>query len=135
MHTQLLCTFSGRNKYVSVIDSIISSYDIVFDKIYVFQNESDTDEFIYTYNVEIGNVGGILEKTISLHRKKHTNTLYTINAVNEIIKKENNGIPDKNFPIEWKNYRNKLLLTNAEGLHIIPTKIFKIVDINTWKIQ
>ena len=70
--------------------------------------------------------------TISLHRKKQTNTLYTINALNEIIRKENNGVLDKTFPVPWENYHNALLLTNEDGINIIPTRIYSIIDVNTW---
>jgi hypothetical protein len=70
--------------------------------------------------------------TISLHRKKHTNTLYTINALNDLIRELNNGKLDKSFSIEWENYKNSLLLTNDNGLNKIPTKIHTIVNVGTW---
>ncbi len=70
--------------------------------------------------------------TISLHRKKQSNTLYTINALNEAIRSLNNGVLDKSFAIPWENYQNNLLLTNEEGLNIIPTKIFKIINVKEW---
>jgi len=40
---------------------------------------------------------------------------------------------DKTFPIEWENYKNCLLLTNEEGLNKIPTRIYTIVNVNTWE--
>ena len=52
---------------------------------------------------------------------------------NEIIRKENNGILDKTFPINWENYMNTLLLTNESGLNKIPTKIYSIIDIKKWE--
>ena len=70
--------------------------------------------------------------TISLHRKKQSNTLYTINALNEAIRSLNNGVLDKSFAITWENYQNNLLLTNEEGLNIIPTKILKIINVKEW---
>ena len=73
--------------------------------------------------------------TISLHRKKHTNTLYTINALNDLIRELNDGKLDKRFPIEWKNYRNSLLLTGEEGLNKIPTRIYTIVNVSTWETE
>ena len=87
-----------------------------------------------TYNVEYNEdfMQGIPD-TISLHRKKHTNTLYTINALNDLIRELNGGKLDKSFSIEWANYRNCLLLTNDGGLNKIPTKIYKIIDTTTWE--
>ena len=133
MKTQLLCTFTKRNKFYETVDIIIACNEIVFDKIYVFQNEKDHHQLICTYNVEydedfIENV----PDTISLHRKKNTNTLYTINALNDLIRELNNGKLDKTFPIEWENYKNSLLLTSEEGLNKIPTRIYSIVDVKTW---
>ena len=134
MKTQLLCTFVKRNRFKEIIGIIIACNDIVFDKIYVFQNENDYSQLICTYNVEYDEnfVQGIPD-TISLHRKKHTNTLYTINALNDLIRELNDGKLDKRFPIEWENYRNSLLLTGDEGLNKIPTRIYTIVNVNTWE--
>ena len=70
--------------------------------------------------------------TIALHRKKQSNTLYTINALNEVIRKKNNGVLDKKFPIEWSEFQNSLLLVNDKGLNIIPTRIHKIINTETW---
>ena len=133
MKTQLLCTFIKRNKFYETIDIIIACNDIVFDKIYAFQNVNDHHQLICTYNVEydedyVENV----PDTISLHRKKNTNTLYTINALNDLIRELNSGKLDKTFPIELENYKNSLLLTNEEGLNKIPTRIYTIIDVKTW---
>jgi hypothetical protein len=70
--------------------------------------------------------------TISLHRKKNTNTLYTINALNDLIRELNGGKLDKSFPIKWENYKNCLLLTNENGLNKISTRIYSIIDTKTW---
>ena len=134
MKTQLLCTFVKRNRFKEIIGIIIACNDIVFDKIYVFQNENDYSQLICTYNVEYDEdfMQGIPD-TISLHRKKNTNTLYTINALNDLIRELNDGKLDKTFPINWENYRNSLLLTNEDGLNKIPTRIYTIVDLATWE--
>ena len=133
MKTQLLCTFTKRNHFNEIIDIIIECNDIVFNKIYVFSNENDHHQLICTYNVKYDEdfMHGIPD-TISLHRKKNTNTLYTINALNDLIRELNDGKLDKTFPIEWENYKNSLLLTNEDGLNKIPTRIYTIVDVTTW---
>ena len=76
---------------------------------------------------------GPIPNTISLHRKKQSNTLYTINALNEVIRELNGGVLDKRFPIPWDDYYNSLLLTNENGLNKIPTKIHSIVDTKNYK--
>tara|TARA_Y100000593_G_scaffold80168_1_gene149543 strand:- start:2650 stop:3075 length:426 start_codon:yes stop_codon:yes gene_type:complete len=132
MRTQLLCTFTTKKDYEDVIKEISEAYTIVFNKIYVLQNEDNINELICTYNVDTEkNVDyNDVSNTISLHRKKHTNTLYTINALNELIKNLNNGVLDKDFPIPWENFRNMILVTNSEGLNRISTRIYKIININ-----
>jgi|TARA_R100000030_G_C3215812_1_gene114588 hypothetical protein len=134
MRTQLLCTFTKRNHFKETIDVIIACNEIVFDKIYVFQNEDDHHQLICTYNVEYDEDAiQDVPDTISLHRKKQSNTLYTINALNDLIRELNGGKLDKSFPIDWNNYRNSLLLTNETGLNKIPTRIYTIVDVKTWE--
>ena len=135
MKTQLLCTFTPRNRLDDILELIIECNDILYDKIYVFQNGNDHNQLICTYNVEYEDdyVSENIPNTISLHRKKQSNTLYTINALNEVIRELNNGLLDKRFPIPWEDYHNSLLLTNEAGLNKIPTKIHTIVNIKDWK--
>ena len=66
---------------------------------------------------------------MAIHRKKETNTLYTINALNEAIRKDNDGELDKTFSLDWSQYQNSLLLTNDQGLNIVKTKLYKIVEV------
>tara|TARA_R100000742_G_C4249262_1_gene67775 strand:+ start:26 stop:436 length:411 start_codon:yes stop_codon:yes gene_type:complete len=133
MKTQLLCTFTKKENLQHSLEIIISCNDIVFDKVYVLQNQKDNNQLMCTYNVEYNEdfMEGVPD-TISLHRKKHTNTLYTINALNDLIRELNGGKLDKSFSVEWDNYRNCLLLTNDIGLNKIPTKIHKIINVNEW---
>ena len=132
MKTQLLCTFTPKNRLDDILELIIECNEILYDKIYVFQNGKDKSQLICTYNVEYedDHISEDIPNTISLHRKKQTNTLYTINALNEVIRELNNGILDKKFSIPWEDYQNSLLLTNDDGLNKIPTKIFKIINTN-----
>ena len=131
MKTQLLCTFTNKKDIDEIVKQIQSSYSIVFNKVYVLQNENNVNELICTYNVdtEASVDYNLVRGTISLHRKKHTNTLYTINALNELIKNLNNGVLDKDFTIPWENFSNMILVTNSEGLNRINTRIFKIIKI------
>ena len=131
MRTQLLCTFTTQHNLEQSIRDITKNFKIVFDKIYVLQNEEKTKELICTYNVDREEKidFNAVSNTISLHRKKITNTLYTINALNELIKTINNGVLDTSYQIEWDNYKNMILISNKEGLQKIPTRILKIIDL------
>ena len=68
----------------------------------------------------------------SRSHKKQSNTLYTINALNEVIRSKNNGVLDKRFMVDWNEFRNTLLLTNDSGLFKIHTRIYSIIDVKTW---
>lgn len=133
MKTQLLCTFTRQSSLDDVINIIIECNDILYDKIYVFSNLNDSSQLMCTYNVEFDDSyqDGIMD-TISLHRKKQTNTLYTINALNEVIRSKNNGVLDKKFQVDWTEFQNSLILTNDTGLNIIPTKIHQIVNVKEY---
>ena len=64
-----------------------------------------------------------------VHRKKETNTLYTINALNELIKKLNGGVVDTSYKVNWLHYKNSILLTQHNELNQLNTKIHKILEI------
>ena len=131
MKTQLLCTFTTKETLETIVKDIEDSYKIVFDKIYVLQNEDNVNEFMCTYNVDTSSKVDFnqIPGTISLHRKKFTNTLYTINALNEVILLLNDGLLDSKFPVPWDDFRNTLMITNSEGLKKISTRIYKIIKI------
>ena len=131
MKSQLLCSFTTKDNLDEIVKKITDAYSIVFNKVYVLQNENNVNELICTYNVSTEN--GVdynkVTGTISLHRKKYSNTLYTINALNECIKNLNNGVMDAKFMVPWENFKNMLLITNSEGLNKINTRIYKIIDL------
>ena len=95
MKTQLLCTFTNQKNLDQITHNITKNFNVIFDKIYVLQNEDNTKELICTYNVDQNDDIDFnsVENTISLHRKKISNTLYTINALNELIKTTVSWIP------------------------------------------
>ena len=132
MKTQLLATFTTKTDLDKTIENIKGAYTIAFAKIYVLQNENNVNELICTYNVDLekGADYNDVKGTISLHRKKHSNTLYTINALNEVIANLNNGLVDSKFIVPWENFKNTLMVTNSDGLNKISTRIYKILKIN-----
>ena len=131
MKTQLLCTFTNLEAYDNTLKTIMDAYEVIFSKIYVFTNKEDENDIMCTYNVDPINLGNFISNTISLHRKKQTNTLYTINALNEVIKSLNNGVLDKSFQIPWEDFSNSLLVTNEKtGYTRVQTVLKEIVSTN-----
>tara|TARA_R110000787_G_scaffold152154_1_gene265947 strand:- start:234 stop:626 length:393 start_codon:yes stop_codon:yes gene_type:complete len=130
MNNRLYCTFTTSDGVEEITDRIKNSYVILFDKLFVLES-LDGEKVMITYNVDMGNssTSGIIDNTILVHRKKQTNTLYTINALNELIKSLNKGVVDKSFAINWNDYRNCILLIQAEGFNRIDTKIKEIINL------
>lgn len=127
MDGRLLCTFAKDREVSDIVKFLQENFQIVSNKIFILQNE-DTREFLLTYSIVINSNTEIPANTIAVHRKKESNTLYTINGLNELIKKLNNGILDKYFSINWADYRNTLLLTKGPELNKIHTKLHSIID-------
>jgi len=129
LKNKLFCTFSAKDKLENTLTTIQSEYTIMYGKIFVLESP-DSDEYLCTYNIEVDNGGTrVLPNTILLHRKKESNTLYTINSLNLLIKSLNEGVLDTSFRIDWLNYKNTILLTQGEDLKKLSTKIYKIVNL------
>ena len=128
MGNRLFCTFTGLDELDELIGHLSNKYDIMYNKMFVLHVKNNT-EYVVTYNVDQGNVNDIPDNTILVHRKKESNTLYTINALNELIKKLNGGVVDTRYPINWTHYKNCILLTQHNEIKQLNTKIFKIVEL------
>jgi len=129
INKRLFATFTTLSELDGLIEDVKTTYTIQYNKIFALQI-TESDEYVLTYNVDGGNVNTIPENTILLHRKKESNTLYTINALNELIKKLNGGVVDVNYKVDWNHYRNCILLTQHNSLKQLNTKIHRIIDLN-----
>jgi len=128
LNNKLFCTFTTLEELDGLLDHISASYSIMYNKIFVLYIKSN-DEYVCTYNIDQGNISSPPPNTIMVHRKKDTNTLYTINALNELIKRLNGGVVDTRFPIDWQHYKNTVLLTKHDELRQLKTKIHKIIEL------
>lgn len=127
MNNKLFCSFSSKDQLQERIQEINSTYKIMYNKIFVLSSP-ETDEYLCTYNIEIeGPETAILPNTILLHRKKESNTLYTINALNILIMSLNSGELNTKYPINWSEYKNSVLLTQGRDLRRLNTMIHKII--------
>lgn len=128
MSNKLFCTFSTESSLDETLALIQEKYKIIYNKIFVLYAKSQ-DEYICTYNVDFGNVGNFLDNTILVHRKKESNTLYTINALNTLIKELNGGVLDTSYRVNWNDFRNCVLLTKGQELKRINTKLHRIIEL------
>jgi len=128
LNNKLFCTFTDLDGLEVLIEDIKAKYDIIYNKLFVLEIVGK-DEYVVTYNVDQTNLNSIPKNTILVHRKKETNTLYTINALNELIKKLNSGVVDTRYRVDWQHYKNCILLTQHNDLSQLNTKIYKIIDL------
>jgi hypothetical protein len=128
---KLFATFSKKEDIEQTLETITGRYSILYNKIFILESK-DSDEFICTYNIDPGNMSTttVLPNTILLHRKKESNSLYTINALNALVKTLNNGYADPNYKVDWNDYKNTILLTQGpDQLRKLETTIYKIINL------
>jgi len=123
---QLLCTFAHKTNLDIVIEYIKQNFIIPENRIFVFSNHDKKNELYCTFNADDNGFRG--KNTISIHRKKETNTLYTVNALNEVIKDLNNGILDKSMILKWENFENSFLLTTDDGYKRVDLVFLKRIN-------
>ena len=126
MNTQLLCLFTTKEELEKSIDFILKNYTLVNPNVFVLENKLKLEECYITSNVEKGSVAIPSNwKTILVHRKKQSNSIYTINALNEVVKSKTGGMLDNSYMIDWEEFRNCIITTSNMGYKKIPTKVFK----------
>jgi hypothetical protein len=109
----LLCTFAHRSETPIILDVIKSTYELDSKMLFIFSDVDSPEKYIFTYNVN--GQYDLTSNTILVHRKSETNTLYSLNALNVLIGKLNNGKPNRDYVIDWAPYSNSLvLLSNGE---------------------
>lgn len=130
MNTQLLCTFCAKKDIDIIVGQIKKVYKLAFNSVYVLDNVNDDAQAILTYNIDLAvtPVSTPPESTISVHRKKQTNTIYTINAINKLIEEKNGGVLDKSYKINWEELQNTVLVTAYGRLKKVNTKISTIIN-------
>lgn len=126
MKTQLVCTFVKKYEIDEKLDDIRSEFTVLSGKVFLLKSTELINELILSYNILLDSHKDFLPGSILVHRKKETNTIYTINALNELIMNLNNGVLDKSYRIDWEIYRDKMLIKKPEGLKIIKTDVSRV---------
>ena len=131
MNTQLLCRFTTKEELYKSISFILTSYTLTNPNVFILESKMKPEEAFITFNVEKGSSAITSEwKTILVHRKKQSNTIYTINALNEVVKSKTGGMLDNSYMIDWEEFRNCIITTSNIGYKKIPTKVFKSFNTN-----
>ena len=125
---RLLCLFTNEPELDYTVGMIQKTYQVVYNRIFIL-SIIDSDELVCSFNVNKDMTNKQLPAAMLVHRKKETNTLYTINSLNALIKAENNGIIDPNYSVDWNKYSNSLLVTSNNDLKVLKTKVYQIVKL------
>ena len=130
MNTQLLCLFTTKGELDKSVEFVLNQYILTNPNVFVLENKINEGELYITFNVEKGSSAIDSEwKTILVHRKKQSNTIYTINALNEVVKSKTGGILDNSYMIDWDEFKNCIITTSSIGYKKIPTKVFKSFNV------
>ncbi len=126
LKTQLVCTFTKKYQVDATINEIKENFPLLNNKIFMFKPLEIKEDFMLSYNVIMDSYKKFLPNSIMVHQKRETNTIYTINALNELIMNLNNGILDKSYKIEWERYKNCALLKNKDGFRVVKILLVKV---------
>jgi hypothetical protein len=126
-------TGADDDKITEEVNYIVNNMKLTNSYVFLLRNQSDPEKKIITYNATISKGTSFHPHlyTMRVHRKKQTNTLYTINALNAAVAEQHGGKTGRDLKLDWGIYENSLLLTVGKKLQVHPievVKIFKIED-------
>jgi len=131
MNTQLLCLFTTKEELDKSVSFVLENYTLTNPNVFILESKMKPEEAFITFNVGKGSSAIPSDwKTILVHRKKQSNTIYTINALNEVVKSKTGGMLDNSYMIDWEEFRNCIITTSNIGYKKIPTKVFKSFNTN-----
>ena len=113
------------------VEFIVNNIDITNNLIFLLHDLDDPEKKIITYNALVvpGKPFNPRLFTMRMHRKKQTNTLYTINALNKAVAQQHDGATGKHLKLDWAQYENSILLTAGNALKVHPVEVSKIFKI------
>lgn len=115
-----------------VIKEVVENFST--EKIFIFEvDDAGEKKFLITFNVtpdeglRFTSYKERHKNTVTLHRKKESNTLYTINSLNEIISKQNKSEDKQN--LDWAEYKNScVLLGKDKELKVLKTRLYDLIE-------
>jgi hypothetical protein len=130
----LLASFlmtDDEQKIQEEVEFIVNNIEITNNLIFLLEDKDNPEKKIITYNavVEKGKPFNPRLFTMRMHRKKQTNTLYTINALNAAVASQHDGKTGRDLKLDWTQYENSILLTSGKELKVHPVEVSKIFKI------
>jgi hypothetical protein len=112
----IIGTFVKKNKILSFIETLKNEFGIKLEKLFIYSIDTNKREYLVTFKTFdkerfIKNLGN----ATVMHVKN--GCLFSINALNKLIEKDNEGsdLPNNEFVVDWNKYKDKLIIiTNGE---------------------
>ena len=112
----IIGTFVKKNKILSFLETLKYGFKVNLDKIFIYSIDTNKYEYLVTFKTYdkerfIKN----LNNATVMHVKN--GCLFSINALNKLIEKENSDSdkPNNEYLIDWDKYKDKLIIqTNGE---------------------
>ena len=112
----IIGTFVKKNRILSFIETLRNEFGIKLDKLFIYAIDTNKREYLVTFKTFdkdkfIKNLGN----ATVMHVKN--GCLFSINALNKLIEKDNEGsnLPNNEFIVDWNKYKDKLIIiTNGE---------------------
>ena len=124
-------TTDSEEQILEEVQYIADNFQLTNKYIFLLRNTEDPNKKVLTYNA-VMQKGKFLNQrlfTMRIHRKKSTNTLYTINALNLAVAKDHDGQTGKHLKLDWEKYSYSILLVVAKELNVHPVEVLKIFKI------
>ena len=124
-------TTDSEEEIAEEVQYIADNFELTNNYIFLLLDVEQPEKKVLTYNAIVERNKNLNQRlfTMRIHRKKATNTLYTINALNMAVAKDNNGETGKHLKLDWEKYSNSILLVVARELKIHPVDVLKIFRI------
>ena len=112
----IIGTFVKKYKILSFLETLKHGFKVILDKVFVYSIDTNKFEYLVTFKTYdkerfIKN----LNNAPVMHVKN--GCLFSINALNKLIEKENSDSdkPNNEYLIDWDKYKDKLIIqTNGE---------------------
>ncbi len=112
----IIGTFVKKNKILSFLETLKYKFKVNLDKVFVYLIDTNQYEYLVTFKTYDKErfIKNLSNATV-MHVKN--GCLFSINALNKLIEKENSDSdkPNNEYLIDWDKYKDKLIIqTNGE---------------------
>ena len=112
----IIGTFVRKNKILSFLENLKNAFRVNLNKVFVYSIDTNKFEYLVTFKTfdKEKFIKGLNNATV-MHVKN--GCLFSINALNKLIEKENKNSekPNNEYLIDWDKYKDKLIIqTNGE---------------------